>query len=147
MGYTHYWTRHAPGTVRQYADLARDVQAIAGQFIAEGGTLANALGQPGTAPDYNEAYFALNGDGDDSHETFYWPATVEPGPDGDFNFTKTSAKPYDAVVTAALCRAATIYGDDLAINSDGTWEDWAPGRRLYLKTFGVIPPYVLRRHV
>jgi hypothetical protein len=79
----------------------------------------------------------FNGIGELAHEPFNFPG----GPV--FNFTKTLDKPYDAVVTAALIVARTCFtSDELQIESDGNWEKWSEGRRLYAKTFGKDPPNV-----
>jgi hypothetical protein len=47
-------------------------------------------------------------------------------------------KPYDAVVTAILIRAKTIYGSCAEISSDGGWSDWKKGRDLYETVFGEV---------
>jgi hypothetical protein len=86
--------------------------------------------------------FALNGVGEEAHESFRWTSEVTREPvDGEwvFDFTKTAYKPYDAVVTAILIRAKHIYGDAVRVESDGSWDDWTMGRNLYELTFGMAP--------
>ena len=47
-------------------------------------------------------------------------------------------KPYDAVVTAILIRAKTIYGSCVSISSDGDWHEWQAGRDMYEAIFGEV---------
>jgi len=144
MGYTHYWYRtEGRGDRLAFQQLGTDARAIIREAEAQGIKVANGLGE--SMPDFTETYFAINGRGDESHETFYWPCDVtreiwETHPSKVFSFTKTAHKPYDAVVCAILIRAKVIYGDALDVSSDGTWAEWIPGRRLYLVTFDDLAP-------
>ena len=75
----------------------------------------------------------LNGIGDDSHEPFVFPGELG------FNFCKTEAKPYDAVVTACLLVARDHFPESmLSIDSDGSWleGDWREGKSLYCSVLG-----------
>ncbi len=54
---------------------------------------------------------------------------------GGFSYD-TQREPYDAVVCLCLLVAYATLGDEIRIESDGTWEDWKPGRDLYRKIFG-----------
>ena len=47
-------------------------------------------------------------------------------------------KPYDAVVTAILIRAKSIYGSCVEISSDGDWSEWQAGREMYETVFGEV---------
>lgn len=148
MGYTHYFVRKPhTGTPAQFITLALDAQRIIDAAEAQGITICDWKGEG--KPEFTEAYFSLNGSrmNDESCETFLWDAVaelgdweIEAGRTVCFSFTKTNYKPYDAVVTAILIRAAVIYGDDVEISSDGLWSDWVSGRTLYAETFGEYAP-------
>jgi hypothetical protein len=157
MGYTHYWRRqdHEQATTQvrrqsaeAYARLVIDTQRICKLAQKQGIALANGNGDEGTSPIFTEGYFALNGAGEDSYETFYWqaqPSVAEWQVDdvkkgsGVFNFCKTAYKPYDAVVTAILLRSKDHYGNLVKVSSDGVRSEWADGLELYEFAFGV--PY------
>jgi hypothetical protein len=124
-GYTHYWTwLRTPDpprlaaclddmekVVRARPDLVAEVDFVKGERIA------------------------FNGIGEQAHEPFIFPGDLG------LNFTKTLWKPYDEVVTAALIVARSCFPvEELQIASDGEWSEWAPGRRLYEKTFGKDAP-------
>lgn len=152
MGYTHYWYRkEGMDDPKRYFSFAQDVKKIIDN------SMVSIKGPDGTGePELHEGWISFNGDAskpmqeyygtsDESHETFHWPSKVgkpdyqkNPNFPGDrvFNFTKTAYKPYDEVVTAALIRAKDLYGDDVHVASDGSWEDWRKGRELYERTFG-----------
>ena len=72
----------------------------------------------------------FNGIGDNAHEPFLFPGT------NGFNFCKTQWKPYDEVVTACLLVARDHFPTSvLSISSDGEWDDWEKGARLYASIF------------
>jgi len=125
-GYTHYFTwRQPPDEARLKAcikDLAR-VSAAANDLLA---------GLEGTgAPVVESLRIQFNGREPEDSEPFVFPGN--PG----FNFCKTLAKPYDAVVTACLLVARDHFPPGmLEISSDGDWQDWIEGARLYQKVFG-----------
>lgn len=87
----------------------------------------------------------FNGIGEDGHDRFFfdrcpnrWPV---PGKIHVSAFCKTAHKPYDAVVCATLLAAKKVFGDDVKVYSDGEWDDWIEGRRLYGELFSEIPAY------
>ena len=150
MGYTHYWKRPRKnaGSAYMFGLLALDAKKIIAQAEQDGIRIRNGHGEG--EPEFNEAYFSINGDAshyverrDLAHETFCWegiPSISEHRKDEPetFDFCKTAYKPYDVVVTAILIRAKHIYGDCVSISSDGDWESifWAYGRKLYEQVFG-----------
>lgn len=169
MGYTHYIDRPIDnaGTPEQFGRLALDAKRIIEQAQADG---IRVRGGDGFGePEFNEAFFSINGDGsafidgrDLAHETFYWAGQPEHkewrvGEPTYFNFCKTNHKPYDAVVTAILIRAKVIYGDSVQIGSDGDWESnpnfsdgygsWENGRELYERVFGEVAECPFERAV
>ena len=150
MGYTHYWERtgyphysYDLWESNQYAELRMDASRLIAVAIRKGTVVRGPLGSG--QPHFTEDYFSLNGDGSAGldHETFAWWRST-PGNDTTFDFCKTNYKPYDAVVTAVLIRAKEIYGDFVSVRSDGDWDDWASGRKLYEWTFGRKPNDPLR---
>ncbi len=138
MGYTHYWYRPEGHEDREaFRQLGTDAKRIIAQAERTGIHLGNWDGEG--EPEFTELDFALNGVGEEAHESFRWTSEVTREPvDGEwvFDFTKTAHKPYDAVITAILIRAKHIYGDAVRVESDGSWDDWADGRALYEQVFG-----------
>ena len=145
MGYTHYWYRKDGVEDRQaFQELGTDAKRIIAEAERRGIRVADWDGTG--EPEFSELRFALNGVGEEAHETFSWPSVVNRAEwdtsDDEWVFacTKTAYKPYDAVVCAILIRAKRIYGDGLRVSSDGYWEDWAEGRSLYEAVFGMEAP-------
>ena len=160
MGYTHYWRRPRKnaGSAYMFGQLALDTKKIIAQAEQDGIRIRNGQGEG--EPEFNEAYFSINGDAshyvegrDMAHETFRWegiPSISEHRKDEPetFDFCKTAYKPYDVVVTAILIRAKHIYGDCVSISSDGDWESnpnfpdgygsWQTGHELYERVFGEV---------
>ena len=153
MGYTHYWRRPRKnaGSAYMFGQLALDTKKIIAQAEQDGIRIRNGQGEG--EPEFNEAYFSINGDAshyvegrDLAHETFCWegiPSISEHRKDEPetFDFCKTAHKPYDAVITAILIRAKQIYGSCVYISSDGKWGEWQAGRELYEKVFGEVAEY------
>jgi hypothetical protein len=151
MGYTHYTyrPRKNAGSAYFFGKLALDAKKICDYANANGIRIRNGNGEG--EPEFTEFYFSINGDAeaftsdgrDLAHETFYWagipsqPKHREGEPDF-FEFCKTAYKPYDAVVTAILIRAKTIYGSCVRISSDGEWQEWQAGRDMYEAIFGEV---------
>lgn len=128
-----------------YGKLALDAQAICEYAEENGIPLANGNAEAETEPEFTESHFSLNGLDDDGHETMYWagiPTQPEYRKDSSdyFEFCKTAAKPYDAVVTAILIRAKVIYGSCVSVRSDGDWQEWLAGRVIYEAVFGEPAP-------
>ena len=161
MGYTHYVKRPVrnAGSAYMFGKLALDAKKLCDYANANGIRIRNGIGE--SEPEFTEFSFSINGDAegfsddgrDLAHETFYW-AGIPQHPEhrrGDshyFDFCKTNYKPYDAVVTAILIRAKSIYGSCVEISSDGDWEgnpnfpdgygSWENGRELYERVFGEV---------
>lgn len=151
MGYTHYTyrPRKNAGSAYMFGKLALDAKTICDYANANGIRIRNGNGEG--EPDFTEFYFSINGDAeaftsdgrDLAHESFYWagipsqPEWRKDEPDF-FEFCKTAMKPYDAVVTAILIRAKTIYGSCVRISSDGDWHEWQAGRDMYETIFGEV---------
>lgn len=145
MGYTHYMRRKAgnPGSAQQFYALAMDAKKIISLALEDGLIIQ---GPDGTGdPEFNEAYFAFNGDASTSHdyETFFWAgnAVLHPILDSEeilFSFCKTAYRPYDRVVGAVLLRAKSVYQDLFQLSSDGDLSDaiWMEARALYALAFG-----------
>ena len=150
MGYTHYVTRPVKnaGSASFYGKLALDAKKLCDYANANGIRIRNGAGEG--EPEFTEFYFSINGDAshyvegrDLAHETLYWAGVPthpkhREGESNYFNFCKTAMKPYDAVVTAILIRAKSIYGSCVEISSDGGWGDWQAGRDLYQQVFGEV---------
>jgi hypothetical protein len=132
-----------------FGKLALDAKTICDYANANGIRIRNGNGEG--EPEFTEFYFSINGDAeaftsdgrDLAHETFYWagiPTQSEWRKDDPdfFEFCKTAMKPYDAVVTAILIRAKSIYGSCVRISSDGEWHEWQAGRDMYEAIFGEV---------
>jgi hypothetical protein len=132
-----------------FGKLALDAKTICDYANANGIRIRNGNGEG--EPEFTEFYFSINGDAeaftsegrDLAHETFYWagiPTQSEWRKDEPdfFEFCKTAMKPYDAVVTAILIRAKSIYGSCVRISSDGEWSEWQAGRDMYEAIFGEV---------
>jgi hypothetical protein len=132
-----------------FGKLALDAKTICDYANANGIRIRNGNGEG--EPEFTEFYFSINGDAsaftsegrDLAHETFYWagiPTQSEWRKDEPdfFEFCKTAYKPYDAVVTAILIRAKSIYGSCVRISSDGEWSEWQAGRDMYEAIFGEV---------
>lgn len=129
MGYRHYFTVNEGLSPDKWADLLEDVREI---ILTSKVVVADWEGVG--VPEITADVIRFNGIGQDSHETFH--ISRQPG---GFNFCKTAQKPYDEVVTAVLLRAKDYFGDGLTLASDGTWEEWLPGRDLYWSIFDRHP--------
>jgi hypothetical protein len=108
------------------ATLSKLAAARAGVLILEA---PEALA--GQVTDLGPALLSFNGRGDFREQQFRWP-----GRRG-VNSCKTGGFPYDEVVTAALIAARDCFPPTvLAIGSDGPWEEWWPGAKLYESVTG-----------
>jgi hypothetical protein len=158
-GYTHYWTwlkRPEPAKLAVCLDDMEKVLRARPDLVADddertgpsakfrivpphpSDDVAMRMQEAGLPPLLDGEHIVFNGIGDDAHEDFRFPGALG------FNFTKTQWKPYDEVVTAALIVARAHFSvEELEIKSDGDWEAWTPGRRLYEKTFARPAPNAL----
>lgn len=141
MGYTHYWTHKRAFTQAEWADVIKDLAAIATTAIAEGIAIGDTLGEgplSGIQIDRDEsgAWAGFNGVGEDSHETFMiwqkrrplesWQSAKDRGGD----FCKTARKAYDVAVTACLCYLESYYPERFTVSSDGRADEWQAGLAL-----------------
>jgi hypothetical protein len=143
MGYTHYFTKVAADREdsRRFEMFARGARTIIEYATTyDNIQIANAMGDNLGKWEITDEVVAFNGYGADSHESFYWSINS----DG-FDFCKTAAKPYDAVVTACLIHLKDVYGDLVNIGSDGSWADWTLGARLYRNATGLTAENFLKR--
>lgn len=122
MGYTHYWEDTSDIDIAEYNAAIKDIAKI---VKAKVDILANGHGDEGSKPGF-ESDIWFNGQGDDSHETFYLPK--DPAQFEKFSFCKTAQKPYDVVVVACLTRLAEV--DGIKVSSDGSAGDWEEGVKL-----------------
>jgi hypothetical protein len=128
MGYTHYF----PG-LRATPDVLADAAKI---IAASAVTICGPNGQG--LPVMTEADgIRLNGfkDAGEAYETFHLPGTKPAKQPGAAASCKTRNLPYDEVVTAILIAAAVraLTSRTGVVMSDGLWEDWAAGLRLFEK--------------
>jgi len=110
VGYTQYWKVKTPFTDEGWKAFIKDVKAIFKQTTVP---LANGMGEKGTKPVIGADQIMFNGVEDDSHET----CCIVKG-ETDFDFCKTSLKPYDAVVVQVL-KAARKHNPSTELSSDG----------------------------
>jgi hypothetical protein len=138
-GYTHHftWTQKPdPAALRAcVADMKRVLDAR--RHLVAG---IDGRG----APTVTGSAIQFNGKGEeDSHEPFIFPGQELPGAPAalaGFHFCKTNGKPYDEVVTACLLVARDHFPTSvLKIDSDGEWDDWQAGVKLYTEVFGRNP--------
>ena len=130
-GYTQYYTWHQkPGDTELktcISEMRRVIEARTNILAGPDGTGTVII---------DPSHLALNGIGEESHETFIFPGELG------FNFCKTAAKPYDEVVTACLLVARDHFPSSvLSIDSDGSWSegDWQDGIKLYTSVLGRTP--------
>ena len=136
MGYTHYWRFKKPGKGK-----AKEVEANYQKAIRAINKLAVAYNKarPSGSEDRLSGFSAfslkyggvkLNGSGENAHEDFCLREHFKQNFDNfgaGFHFCKTARKPYDVVVTAALCILEYYLGDSVSIGTDGRCKDWVYG--------------------
>lgn len=132
MGYTHYWTIKEELPREKFIEWAEGVKVIVETAVEAGIPLGNGLGED--KPEISDNVIVFNGVGAGGHESF--GISID---DEGFDFCKTAAKPYDAVVTATLIHAKKIFGAAIEIKSDGEWAEWEGGQLLYETVFDVQP--------
>ena len=123
MGYTHYWRtgKRKPGE-KNY-----------NLFMKECRELVAASDVP-LVKSCEAVSIMFNGVEDEGHEDCYFPSS--PDQLDEFQFCKTAQKPYDIVVTAALCILQERCGKLVEVSSDGNAEEWEAGRALAEKVLG-----------
>lgn len=169
MGYTHYWKTKATDKVALESDskpltstelvatesgdklpsiytddewntIKELTQQILDVAVMNKIKIVNGSGEEGSIAEINDEYIWLNGEGEDSHETFSMDREAK-----DFDFCKTNQKPYDAIVTALLIMLENNFPDNIKCSSDGDAEDWQEGlkiaeqanRRIYRIPYGI----------
>lgn len=146
MGYTHYFRSASEIDKGHFNAFVEDVKKIYA-YPGVRDIICADSDDSDSEPIADEREVFFNGKGEEGHETFHLPR-LNPKPDYQkrfdndpltFNFCKTAHKPYDAVVTAVLLAAHKRLGDQVKISSDGEWEEWIEGRRLYKEVFGEEP--------
>jgi hypothetical protein len=133
-GYTQYFNWHSKPSDAAVRECIAEMRLV---VEARRSMLAGPESEG--APELNATSLAIDGIGEDGHEPFLFPGTIEHTPPIagvplGFNFCKTAGKPYDAVVTACLLVARDHFpASVLAIGSDGAWVDgdWKDGAELY----------------
>jgi len=132
-GYTHYFTWHqAPeeAALKQcVAEMNRLIEYRKSMMVSpdEPGSIPGSLKLDSSRVDFN-------GIGEEAHEPFVFPGRTG------FNSCKTAYKPYDEVVTACLLVARDhFFPSVLSSSSDGSWNDWTQGVKLYSSVFRRVP--------
>jgi hypothetical protein len=135
MGYTHYWDRPKVQISKNvWGRFIEDVQKIIDARID---ILCFESHAPDTPPICSLDFIQLNGKGNEGHETF----TLYRRPGSDWQFCKTAAKPYDAVVTAILALAKHHLGNRITVSSDGNEKHWTEGLQLVSDVLGIEIPF------
>jgi len=138
MGYTHYYTT-------KNRELNEDKFIL---FTAQVRKIANVATHQGIfmQRDYDDDRGMIigshkvwfNGRGDEGHETFVLTTHCN-------EFCKTARKPYDTMVTATLIAFKLMFGDRVAVRSDGDNSDWKAGKELFEKAIGTEPKVKILR--
>ena len=110
MGYTHYWKIRNAFTDETWNAFVNDVKQV---FNTTDIPIANGHGEEGTTPIIDESKIIFNGVGDDSHESCFVTKSS-----CNFEFCKTSYKPYDKVVVKVL-KLAREHNPSIELSSDG----------------------------
>lgn len=92
-------------------------------------------------PQVDNNVIQFNGWKDEGYETFVLSREMKQ----EFDFCKTSRKPYDMAVMLVLLIAHSTAPKSIRIASDGDWDsDWLPAREVYKKLFGEDPRICLK---
>jgi len=137
MGYTHYFT---PKTVtddkwKEFVDTCKKLHknlpsktdTAGGYFEDDDLVICGGQGRDEPKFDLDGIWFNGNESKNLDHETFSIERERH-----NWNFCKTARKPYDLLVVACLIAANEILGYD--VSSDGEWEEWKAGIKLYMET-------------
>lgn len=112
MGYSHYWKLNRQVSDAEFELFLDDVERIDPSLV---------ISQDGERMVWKEVW-----------ETFVFRRT-----DTRFRFCKTGQNAGDEYVTAVLAVAKHHFGDDLQVNSDGNWSDWAKGLLIAKQACGI----------
>jgi hypothetical protein len=129
MGYTHYWNLSQELTAQHWAEFTKGVERLVKLAAHQGIRLAWEYDEPNRKPLIDADTVRFNGVDDEGHETFLINRS------GGDEFCKTARRPYDIVVTAALCYLATTHREVFSAGSDGTSEEWHHGLELAHKAW------------
>jgi hypothetical protein len=139
MGYTHYWNPKEPLEEKVWKTVVEHVHGLVAVAVADGIVLDGPLGESDEMV-FDEDVIAFNGHGDAALESFYVeraptvPEHRKDVPDMQFfTFCKTGRRPYDVVVTAALCLMETLTDGHFRVSSDGSRHEWEDGLALARK--------------
>lgn len=122
MGYTHYWKNNievSDEIWKEFTDKLTQLIDASDIHVCEEYNTPHL--PPVVVADnrVRRSQVRLNGALEKGHETFFlapWPQQ---------EFCKTARKPYDLIVTCALCLAADMF-PDFQVESDGTHDEWEP---------------------
>jgi hypothetical protein len=131
MGYTHYFTiknelKSNKSIDALYEKACMQISLMCREFSKKHGGISgfSAHVVPGKYKGVN-----FNGSKDNGHEPFVLRESLQLNERG--NFCKTARKPYDLLVTAALCILYYHLGPTVVdVASDGDYPDWAAGCEL-----------------
>jgi hypothetical protein len=152
MGYSHYIYHTKPFSDDEWDRVVDAFGEIAERAMQDGIALSldNGATTISSHERINRAWLqefshgprlAVNGYGDDSHETFIIHKNGVPRqpwwtPDSEgFDSCKTAGKPYDTFITAFLCWCESQFPGYLNVASDGDRDEWTAGLDLALRTF------------
>jgi hypothetical protein len=128
MGYTHYWRREASAKDSHFGKTQY------GQVVSHVQKMIEDTAIPVDRVKIDSEHIHFNGVGDDGHEDFWLDlAPGEQYGNPNFSFCKTALRPYDVLVTAALCIAKHYLGDQIRVSTDGLPDEWKDGLLLARK--------------
>ena len=130
MGWTHYWQREIILPTDQFSDVTHDFQLLLASLdIKLAG--ADGIGEP----ILSEREIIFNGLLGQNCEPFiikYFEPSRR-SPDRNFSYCKTEKLPYDICVQLVLIIMKQHFGDEIAISSDGSEDDWKQAKELCQK--------------
>ena len=139
MGHTNYWTRVAELPAKEFAAAVKDCRKVMKHI---GVPLA---GRDGTGrPVFHPDEIAFNGKAPEDYETFWVARIIQDDEPKVFEFCKTSHRPYDLCVQAALIVLKHHLGEAIAVSSDGDDASWDTARAACQKWLGYGAEFRLR---
>ena len=129
MEFTQYFEDTQDIPMNDWNKITEATKELVEIQINNGIPIVNGYGGIGTSPEINDNFISLNGEGEDSHESFY----ISREDNESFCFCKTAQKPYNTLVVAIL----TIVSDlgYTEFSSDGDDENLEEGRKLGREIF------------